>query len=99
MDIDIVKTPSTANYELRSSLFESNLRKKSHCHPERPCLRSSFKIPDAKIGLKAFPPNIPKKRMATRFATSFFLYQVERVYTAPGIYLEYISKMFTHLDH
>lgn len=33
----------------------------------------------------ALPPNIPKKKIATLFASSFLVYHVESVYTAPGM--------------
>jgi hypothetical protein len=36
-------------------------------------------MPEARTGLMALPPNMPKKMMATRRASSFLVYHVERV--------------------
>lgn len=63
-----------------------NVRRKSHCQPASPCVPPSFRIPEASKGLNAFPPNMPKKKIATRVANSLRRYQVERVYIAPGMY-------------
>lgn len=86
----IVKRPSTRNLGVssRHSVFAANRhsRIKSHCQPLSPLEPLSFKIPDASNGLMAFPPNMPKKRIATLFASSLLTYQVDRVYTAPGMY-------------
>lgn len=42
-------------------------------------------MPEARMGDSAFPENIPKKKMATRLASSFCRYHVDSVYTAPGM--------------
>ena len=63
-----------------------HLRKNNHCQPFIPPCPPNFKIPEARSGLIALPPNIPKKKIATLFANSRFVYQVDKVYIAPGIY-------------
>lgn len=60
--------------------------RKIHCQPKRPPFPSSFKKAAPRSGEIAVPPNIPKKNMAIRFVNSSLVYQVERVYIAPGIY-------------
>jgi len=74
------------HYETGCKEHDRDLLMKIHCQPEIPRFPSNLMIPDAKSGLKAFPPNMPKKKMATLLASSFFVYHVDRVYTAPGIY-------------
>lgn len=59
---------------------------KSHCHPLIPRCPSSCRTPDARGGLSALPENMPKKKIATRLANSSFLYHVDKVYMAPGMY-------------
>lgn len=63
-----------------------DLHKKIHCQPLKPPLSWSLRIPEAMSGLMALAPNMPKKRMATRLASSLFAYHVDSVYMAPGIY-------------
>lgn len=60
--------------------------RKMYCHPRRPCAPSSLRMPDASNGLMAFPPNMPKKKMATRLESSFLVYHADRVYAPPGMY-------------
>ena len=36
-------------------------------------------MPEAMSGLQALPPNIPKKKIATRLASSDFVYHVDKV--------------------
>lgn len=57
-----------------------------HCQPFRPCFPSNFKIPAPKRGEIAFPPNIPKKKMPTRFASSVCSYHIDKVYNEAGMY-------------
>lgn len=89
---EIVKIPSTMSGVSTlckvMSTFERgyNVRRKIHCQPGLPYLPLSFEMPEASKGLNAFPPNMPKKKMATRVANSLCRYQVESVYMAPGMY-------------
>lgn len=66
-------------------ITSQHLLRKIHCHPESPCRPSSWMMPEARMGDSAFPENIPKKKMATRLASSFCRYHVDSVYTAPGM--------------
>lgn len=81
----IVKIPSTVmsqhlrrNIHLSEQVFKY-LRKKIHCHPLSPCRPSSLMIPAPRSGLNALPANMPKKNNAILFASSFRVYQVDRV--------------------
>ena len=56
-----------------------DILRKSHCHPVNPCRPLSCKMPEAMSGLQALPPNIPKKKIATRLASSDFVYHVDKV--------------------
>lgn len=82
---DMVNTPSTITFSLatntstRNAIFRGNSLKNIHCQPESPRFPSSLMMPDARRGLIAFPPNIPKKKMATLLARSFCVYHVDSV--------------------
>lgn len=63
-----------------------NLRRNSHCQPFIPPCPPSLRMPDARRGLIALPPNMPKKNTATLLESSRLVYQVDSVYMPPGIY-------------
>ena len=89
METDIVKSPSTTVAPLVTRhhlLKQMHLLRNNHCQPFIPLAPLNFRIPEARSGLMALPPNMPKKRMATRLANSFLTYHVDRVYIAPGMY-------------
>lgn len=74
-----VSHPSRSDAGIMLERLQFILRKNNHCHPRRPRCPSSCRIPEASRGLIALPPNIPKKKMATLFASSRLVYQVDKV--------------------
>lgn len=61
-------------------------RKNIHCHPCNPPFPSNLSKAAPSSGDTAAPPNMPKKNTAMRFVNSSFVYHVERVYIAAGMY-------------
>lgn len=82
----IVAMPSTIPISTAIECSDQVILRKIYCQPDRfprPCNR---RIPAPISGEIAFPPNIPKNRMATRRPSSCGVYHVDRVYIEPGMY-------------
>ena len=71
---------------LAVGIERTDILRKIHCHPFKPYFPSSFSIAAPIRGEMAFPPNIPKKKMPTRFASSALAYHFESVYREAGMY-------------